>query len=77
MSEQEIIISFISGTNMARDSSKLEHVHRGYAIGKIYNTDRQCFLNRECTFGLSDRGRGGSRLPACMFRRSSSLKLCG
>ena len=31
-------------------------------------------LNRECAFGLSDRGRGGSRLPACILRSSSSVK---
>ena len=30
--------------------------------------------NRECAFGLSDRGRGGSRLPACILRSSSSVK---
>ena len=27
--------------------SKLQHVHRGCATGKIYNIDRQCFLNWE------------------------------
>ena len=31
-------------------------------------------INRECAFGLSDRGRGGSRLPACILRSSSSVK---
>ena len=25
----------------------VQHVHRGYAIGKIYSTVRQCFLNWE------------------------------
>ena len=33
------------------------------------------WINRECAFGLSDRGRGGSRLPACILRSSSSVKL--
>ena len=30
--------------------------------------------NRECAFGLSDRGRGGSRLPVCILRSSLSVK---
>ena len=33
-------------------------------------------FNRECAFGLSERGRGGSRLPVCILR-SSSRKWCG
>ena len=33
--------------------------------------------NRECAFGLSVRGRCGSRLPACILRSSSGVKWCG
>ena len=34
------------------------------AVTEVYNLRvLGCFLNRECAFGLSGRGRGGSRLP--------------
>ena len=42
-------------------------------VGMVRSFNKSA-ANRECAFGLSVRGRGGSRLPECILRSSSGVK---
>ena len=55
-----------------KDQRLIQKLYGNHTVFVTLDTEFQ--FNRECAFGLSDRGRGGSRLPVCILRSSSSVK---